>query len=187
MSRLDGLCRHAFPQARGLGWKGRRAKPDLETASRRCEPVKGRQHEVVQHRLERDRWICRQRITQRQRPVCRQFGDEPVRQRLCRVLIILFGFSRVTGDRDRRALHGSTGLLTLGGRRVDALSDFRIRCGSLVLRPDITPVRREPSFGIDADEDAGTDDVGRIIDHGPFLERHQCRFDLAEALIDLIG
>src|SRR6185437_10599581 len=54
MSRLDGLCRRAFPQARSLGWKVWRAKPDLETASRRCEPVEGRQHEVMQYRLERD-------------------------------------------------------------------------------------------------------------------------------------
>ena len=79
MSRLDGLCRHAFPQSQGLGWKGRRAKPDLETVSRRCEPVKGRQHEVVQHRLERDRRIVGKRITERERPMRGQFDDEAVR------------------------------------------------------------------------------------------------------------
>ncbi len=60
-------------------------------------------------------------------------------------------------------------------------------CGRLVLRPDIAAVDREPSFGIDADEDAGAGDLGRIVDHGPVFERHQCRFDLAETLIDLVG
>ena len=30
-------------------------------------------------------------------------------------------------------------------------------------------------------------DVGRIVDHGSFFERHQRRFDLAETLVDRVG
>ena len=104
MPRVDGFRRRALLQPGSLSGKRRCTKPDLQTASRRSEPVKRRQHEVVQHRLERDRRIVCQRIAQRQRAMCRQLGDEPIRQRLCRVLIILFGLSRATRDRDDRAL-----------------------------------------------------------------------------------
>ena len=81
--------------------------------------------------------------------------------------------------------------MTIGVERCRA--HFGIRLGRrrnerrFILRSDIAPVHREPSFGIDADEDAGTDDVGRLKDHRSVFERHQCRFDLAEALIDVVG
>ena len=80
-----------------------------------------------------------------------------------------------------KTLHASLGV-TIG-----VLSDVRICCRHVVLRPDVTPIHRETSFGIDAHEDASADDLGRIVNHRPEFERGQCRLDFAETLIDLIG
>ena len=60
--RVNGLGCRAFLQTGSPGGKRRRVKSDLQAASGESEPVKGRQHEVVQHGLERDRWTCCQRI-----------------------------------------------------------------------------------------------------------------------------
>lgn len=120
-----------------LSREDRRAKSDLKAASGRCEPVKGHQHEVVQHRLERNRRIFCQRIPQCQRAMCCQFGDEPIRQRFRRVLIIFFGISSAAGH-DDRALDGSTTRLPLDRLCIAVLPDVRISCRQVVLRPDIT-------------------------------------------------
>ena len=52
MPRLDGFRERAFPQPRSLGRKRRCTKSDLKTAPGGSEPVKGSEHEVVQHSLE---------------------------------------------------------------------------------------------------------------------------------------
>jgi hypothetical protein len=187
MPRLNGLRGRAFPQARRLGRKGRCAKADLKAASGRCEPVKSRQHKVVQHRLESNRRIFCQRIPQRQRAMRCQLGDQPIRQSFRPVLIVFFRISSAAGHRDDRALDGSISRIRVGRLRVAALPDIRIVCRHVVLRPDVTPIHREAAFGIDADEDAGADYLGRIVNHRPVFERDQCRLDFAEALIDLIG
>ncbi|MEY9393601.1 hypothetical protein AB7M74_002239 [Bradyrhizobium japonicum] len=116
----------------------------------------------------------------------RQLGNQPIRQRFGRILVLLFGVSSVTCDRDDCPLNGATCLLPLDRLRIGALPDFSIDRGDLVLRSDITPVHRQTPFGIDADEDAGADDLGRIVDHRPFFERDQCRLDLTETLVDLV-
>lgn len=104
MPHLDSLSRDAFPQARSLSRKGWRAQPNLNAAPGRSKPVKGRQHEVVRHCLERDGRIFGQRIPQCQRTVRRQFNDEPISQRPCRVFIILLGFAHDTRN-DLRLRH----------------------------------------------------------------------------------
>ena len=111
MLRVDRPGGNAFLQTWSLGGKGRRVKSDLQAGPCGCKAVKCLQHEVVQHRLERDRGMFRQRIPQRQRAMCRQFGDEPVRQRVCRVLVVLFALSQLTGNRDNRTVRGSRNVL----------------------------------------------------------------------------
>ena len=59
--------------------------------------------------------------------------------------------------------------------------------GRLVLRSNITPIDREPALEIDADEDAGADDVGGIVNHRSVFEGQQRRLDLAETLVDRVG
>ena len=116
-----------------------------------------------------------------------QLSDQPIRQRFCRVLIIFFGIRSAASHRDDRALDGRTSRLPLDRLCIGALPDIRIGCRHVVLRPDVTPIRREAAFGIDADEDASADDLGRIVNHRPVFERDQCRLDFAETLIDLSG
>lgn len=120
MPRLNGLRGRALPQARRLSRKGRRAQANLKAASGRCEPVKGRQHEIVQHRLERNRGIFCQRIPQCQRAMRRQLGDQPIRQGFRRVLIIFFRISSAARRRDDRALDGRTARLPLDRLCIDA-------------------------------------------------------------------
>ena len=163
MPRVDGFRRRALLQAGRLSGKRRRANRDLKAAARRCEAVEGRQHKVVQHRLEGDGRIVCQRIAQRQRAMCRQLGDEPVRQRLDRVVIILLdGFSRRTADRDDRALDRSIGLLArrLSHRRPALDSrDRRLRAprppagrsrGRSTARPSASMLTKTPARAISA-------------------------------------
>ncbi|PSO25357.1 hypothetical protein C7G43_16570 [Bradyrhizobium sp. MOS004] len=117
----------------------------------------------------------------------RQLDDETIRQRFGRVLIILLGISSAACDRDDRALDGRAHFKTFGRRRIGALPDIRISCRHLVLRPDVTPVHGEASFGVDADEDTSSGDLRRFVKHRPVFECSQGRLDFAETLIDLVG
>ena len=53
--------------------------------------------------------------------------------------------------------------------------------------PNVAAVDREHPFGIDADEDAGTGDVGRIVDERSSFKYRTRRLDLAKTLVDLVG
>ena len=188
MPRLDGFRRRAFPEPRSLSGKRRCTKPDLKKAPGGSEPEKGSQHEVVQHGLEGDGGVFCQRVAQCQRAMCRQFDNEAFRQRTCRVLVIILAISGVACNRDGRPLHARTiRLLTFARRDIDALPGLRIFARRLIFRPDISAVDGEPPLGIDANKNAGSGDVSRFKDDRPFFERHQGRFDFAEALIDLVG
>lgn len=68
--RVDSFGGYAFLQTGSLGGKGQCEKSDLRATPRGSEPVKGRQHEVVQHCLECDGGVFRQRIPQSQRAMC---------------------------------------------------------------------------------------------------------------------
>lgn len=100
-----------------------------------------------------------------------QLRDQAIRQRFGRVLVIVFSISSAASKRDDRALDGATCLLRLDPLCIGALTDIRIDRGHLVLRPDVTPIHREAPFEIDADEDAGAGDLGRIVNHRPVFER----------------
>ena len=56
----------------------------------------------------------------------------------------------------------------------------------LVLRPHIAALDMQAAVGADADEDAGTRDLRRIVDHGPILKLAHRRLDLAQACVDLL-
>jgi hypothetical protein len=56
----------------------------------------------------------------------------------------------------------------------------------LILRPSVATGDRQQTFGIDADEDAGTGDLGRIVDERSSFQNGPRRLDFSEALIDLI-
>ncbi len=117
----------------------------------------------------------------------RQLGDQPIRQRPGRILIIFFSIGSTTRDRDHRALDGSALFLTFGRQRTGVLPDVAISCRHLVLWPDVTPVHGEAPLGIDADEDTSSGDLGRIVVHRPVFECRQCRLDFAETLVDFVG
>ena len=56
----------------------------------------------------------------------------------------------------------------------------------LVLGPDIAAIDAKRAVGVDADEDAGAGDLGRIVDDRPIVEGGERRLDLAEPLVDLV-
>lgn len=52
---------------------------------------------------------------------------------------------------------------------------------------DIAAIHRQATVAVNADEHTGTGDLGRIVGDGTILEGGERRFDLADALIDLVG
>jgi hypothetical protein len=91
--------------------------------------------------------------------VCRQFGDEAVRQRAYRILVITLGITGTACNRDGRPLHARTvKLLAFARRHIDTVPDVRIFPRRFIFRPNIAAVHGEPPFGINADEDAGSGD-----------------------------
>src|SRR5215831_2906103 len=116
----------------------------------------------------------------------RQFGDEAFRQRL-EAVVFLFGLrprSTVSADCDDSAV-GRAARLTVGrGLLIPRLDRFYWR---LVLGTDIAAFDAKVAVAIDADESAGTRDLGGIIDDGPVIERLQRGFDLTEPPVDLLG
>jgi hypothetical protein len=63
---------------------------------------------------------------------------------------------------------------------------FACRNRLLVLRPHIAALDVQGAVRADADKDAGTRDLRRIVDNGPLLEFPQRRLDLAQARVDLL-
>ena len=57
----------------------------------------------------------------------------------------------------------------------------------LVLAAHIAALDPEHARAVDADEGAGTGNLGGIVEHGPLVERLERRFDLAQPLVDFLG
>ena len=119
----------------------------------------------MQHGLEgNSRFVC-QRVAQCQCAMCGQLCDEPIRQRLdCAVVLLLDGFGWRAADRDDRALD-----YTIGGWPVIVGLSLYLAfgiddAGCLIFRPHVATGDRQQTLGIDADEDAGAGDLGRIVD-----------------------
>jgi hypothetical protein len=144
--------------------------------------------ELVQERSQRDMRVVRHGVPQRQRPIRRQFAHQPVGQRLDGIVLILLRLG-LAADGDDGALHGRCGRqaaivpITIGLRFAIAVHGNR----RLVFGPDIAAIDRKAAVCIDADEDARTDDLGRIEDARPGLEGGERRLDFAKARIRLLG
>ena len=145
VSDVDGLRRCAFLQAGSLSGEGRGPDRNLQAAARRCEAVEGCQHKIMQHRLEGDCWIVRQRIAQGQRAMCGQLGDEPIRQRFNRVVVFLLdGFCRRATDGDDRTLDHAIGLWSDAGLFVSPPLVLGIGdLGHFILTPHVAAVDRQ--------------------------------------------
>ncbi len=145
--------------------------------------------ELVQHGLERDGGRVRQLVAQRQRPLRGQLGHEAVRERLQVLVVLVLRPGDLPADGDDGALnHGRVGIGAVRSSRrgIGLAVLLRLADGRLVLRPDVAAVDRQRAFGVDADEDAGAGDVGRIIGDGPIVEGGERRLDLAEAFVHLV-
>src|SRR3979490_1809231 len=110
--------------------------------------------------------------------MCGQLGDEPIRQRLDRVVVVLLdGFGWGAADSDDRALdHPVGGWAGAVGLSVALYFAFGLDdVGSLILRPHVATGDRQQTLGIDADEDPGTGDLGRIVNERSSLQnRPRC-------------
>ena len=74
-----------------------------------------------------------------------------------------------------------------GGLRRIAIAALDRLDRRFVLGADEAAFDVQRPLAVDADEDAGAGDLGRIVADGPVLERRDGGLDLAEALIDLVG
>jgi hypothetical protein len=149
-------------------------------------PLEGVAHELVQQGGKRDLGIGAHGIAERQGAVRSQLGNEPFGQRLDDVfLVVILRFGRLAADGDDGALNGA-------GCRDFGTGGFGLAVGvldadpRLVLRAHIAAIDDGLAIAVDADEDAATRDVGRIVDDRALLEGFERRLDLAETLVDLV-
>jgi len=160
-------------------------------ASRRVGLIKSIYTELVQKRSHRDLRMGSNRIAQRQRAVRGQLGDEPVGQQPDDIVFFLLGAHLpADGDRSTRGRRWIP-VLTIGVRRCCTrlgigLGDRRDERG-LVVTADIAARNLQRTLGIDADEGAGVDHLGRLEDIRPVLESFECLLELAEPRIYLVG
>ncbi len=157
----------------------------FETVACRCV-LEGVEAEFVQERRHRDMRIVRHGIPQRQRAVRGQFAKQPIRQRLNDVVLIVFRLGLAAdGDDDtlnRRRVVVDPNLLEIVAVFLTGLDDW-----SFILGANIATIDLELAVVSDADKHPGPGDVGRIEDVRSRLERLKRGFDLAEALVDLVG
>ena len=143
----------------------------------------------MQDRLEGDMRIVRHGVSQRQGPMGGQLGHQTIRKRTDRLVLLgglRVGAGRRTADGDDGPLHGA---LRAGDRHLAAAFGLATRDRfnrRLVLGPDEAALDAQRALAVDADEDAGTGDLGRIVADGPVFECRHGGLDLAEALIDLV-
>src|SRR5215831_15723839 len=117
----------------------------------------------------------------------RQLGDEAFRQGLEAVVFLGFGLlprSTVGADCDDSALGRAARLAVRWSFVILRLHQLDRR---LVLGTDIAALNAQTAVAINADERAGTRDLGGIVDDGPVSERFQRGFDLTEPPVDLLG
>ena len=130
-------------------------------------------------------------LAQRQRPVRRELGHQAIRERPdALVLLVALRGGMATGEDGPREVADAP--LGLAARAVLArvlLAFLAVACRHrlLVLRAHIAALDVQGAVAVDADEDAGTRDLRRIVDDGALLERRQRRLDLAQARVDLLG
>jgi hypothetical protein len=140
----------------------------------------------VQDGGERRAGIVRQRVPQRERAVCRQLGEQTIRQRP-QATFLLFGFGlrlgRGAADRDDGPL--DTAVRPVGGGCIAASPVDRLDW-RLVLGTDVATLNAQVAIGVDADEHAGASDLCRIVGDGPLVEWFQRGLDLSKPPVDLV-
>src|SRR3546814_4403057 len=87
---MDGLSRRRIVEACPIADQPITAHCDAKTAPRRRVSVEGLENQRVQHGSESDQRTRRHGIAKRKRPVRRQIGDEPIRQRTKEIVGIFF-------------------------------------------------------------------------------------------------
>ena len=184
MPSVERVRQGAVLQARRLGAETGALQIELQ-ASVLSVAVERLQAERMQRRREGDVRMLAQRVAKRERPMRRQFGHQPVGDRLQALVFLRLGrrlglrrHARLvvlnpSGDRPRRAV------LAFGfGLRFDR---------QFVLRPDVAPLDTQASRAVDADERAGAADLFGIERNRAIVEGGERRLDLAEPQIDLLG
>jgi hypothetical protein len=130
--------------------------------------------------------IGRHRISEREGAIGGQFDQQSLRDRLDAVILVFLRFGRLSADRDDGALDDGLARRSRFDRRCRFVSVLDHDRG-FVLWTDVAAIDCKHAFGIDADENAGNGDLGRIVADGTSVKRLYSRFQLAEALIDLVG
>ena len=120
-----------------------------------------------------------------------KLGQEPFRQRLDRIaVVIVLGRDRVEAaveDDCRDAGSAGHRRLARHGRGFLVLIGPVLIGGGLVFGADIAALDVEAAVAIQADENAGPRNLGRVEPDGAIVERLDLGFEFAETLIDLVG
>jgi len=107
------------PSSRALEQGTSGSGSHFQAAARRGEAVEGCQYKIVQHRLEGDSRLVCQRVAQCQCAMCGQLGDQPIRQRLDRVVVLLLdGFGWRAANGDNRTFDSGIGFWSVVGLSV---------------------------------------------------------------------
>lgn len=175
MPLVYGACGVALLQLVGLSREEDVPDTGLEAARRRSVP-EGVADQLVQQHRHGDPWIFRHGVAQRHGAMSRQLDHESFGQGLEAVVLVLLRFGRLASDGDDRALDR---------RRIAAIGIGLIAAAfgfdwSLILWAHIASLDQKRTVRIEADEDAGDADLGRIVGDGPPFEGFQSLLDLAK-------
>jgi hypothetical protein len=185
MTGLDRLGRGAVREAGGLRGETCASRRNFE-AGPGWHAIEGLQAERVQNSHEGHAGIIGQRVSQRERAVCRELDDQPFGQWSESIILVDVGscFWRWGGDSDDGALDCRT---WFAGHRTIRIVTLGWLGGRLVLRTDITALDLEIAVVVDADEYACARDLDRIVDHGTLVKSLERGLDFAQPLVDLLG
>ncbi len=149
------------------------------------------QAEGVQRGQERDAGLFTDGAAQRKRAMCRQFGHQPVGDRLHAIVFFRLGLRlRIAVDGLAAALdpyRPGSRIVVVGLGSLRGIGLRRGRDRQLVLGPHIAAFDPYLALAVDADEGAGAGDFRRIEHQRPQLHAAQRLFDLGEALLDGLG
>jgi hypothetical protein len=153
--------------------------------------IKHAQAQAMQDGAEGDVRMGGDGVPERDSAMGGKLGEEPFRQRLDRIaVVILLGGGRVEAAiEDNRRDAGSAGHWRLArhGRGFLVLIGPVLIGLGLVFGADIAALDVEAAVAIQADENAGPRNLGRVEPDGAVVERLDLGFEFAKALIDLVG
>ena len=171
--QLLGLCREEDMIDAGL------------EAAGRCGAPEGVADQLVQQHGHGHVGMFRNRVAQSEGAMRGQLDDEALGQRLDAVLLIVLRLRGLAADGDDGALNGGRGRLASFTVNLLRIAAFGLD-GTFILGTYIAAINQQRAVGVEADEDAGDGDVGRIVDRWALLEGVEGLFDLAETCVDLV-